>query len=108
MNQFPNPDLAGERASFRRNSRHIFEWPLRPAWRAALFLIPIIAGSAWLSHEAIRVARVTYQVETVSIPDIQKAISQDPDNADLIHRLGLVYSSEPRGHQSYRVGERSP
>ena len=49
-------------------------------------------GLAW---EAIRVARVTYQVDTVSIPDIQKALRQDPDNPDLVHRLGLVYSYNP-------------
>jgi len=95
MNQFPNPNLAGEKASSRRSSNHSFEWSLRPGWRAALFLIPIIAVSVWLSHVAIVVARVTYQTETVSIPYIQKAISQDPDNADLIHRLGYVYASSP-------------
>ncbi len=54
MSQLPNPDLSGERMSFLRNSNHTFEWSLRPAWRVTLFLIPIIAGSVWLSHEAIR------------------------------------------------------
>jgi len=93
MSQFPNPDLAGERAPFRRNSMHTFEWSLRPRWRAALLLIPIIAVSVWLSREAIRVARVTAQVDTGSIPNIEKALRQDPDNPDLIHRLGLVYSA---------------
>ena len=68
---------------------------IAPWWRAVLFLIPIIAVSVWLSLEVIRVARVTYQVDTVSIPDIQKALRQDPDNPDLIHRLGVVYSSDP-------------
>ena len=92
MSQFPNPDLAGERAPFWRNSLHTFEWSLRPAWRVALFLIPIIAVSAWLSREAIRVAQATSQVDGGFIPDIQKALQQDPDNPDLIHRLGLVYS----------------
>ena len=95
MSQFPNPDLADERASFRRNSHHTLEWSLRPWWRVALFLIPIIVGCVWLSYKAILVAHVTYQVNTVSIPDIQKAINQDPDNADLIHNLGVVYASSP-------------
>ena len=58
-------------------------------------MIPIVAGSVWLACEAIRVARVTYQVDTVSITDLQKALRQDPDNPDLVHRLGLVYSSDP-------------
>jgi tetratricopeptide (TPR) repeat protein len=48
-----------------------------------------------LSLEVTRVARVTFQVDTVSIPDIQKAIREDPGNADLIHRLGVVYSANP-------------
>ncbi|MGO8786119.1 MAG: tetratricopeptide repeat protein [Terriglobia bacterium] len=95
MSQFPNPDHAGERASFRQNSRDTLKWSLRPWWRVAVFLIPIVAGSAWLSYKAILVAHVSYQVNTVSIPDIQKAISQDPDNADLIHNLGVVYASSP-------------
>src|SRR5208283_928602 len=93
MSQFPNPGLAGERAPLRRNSLHTIEWSLRPLWRAALFLIPIMAGSLWLSREAIRVAQATSQVDGGFIPDIQKALRQDPDNADLIHRLGLVYSA---------------
>jgi len=93
MSQFPNPGLGGERAPLRRNSLHFVEWSLRPLWRAALFLIPIIAGSLWLSPEAIRVAQATSQVDGGFIPDIQKALRQDPENADLIHRLGLVYSA---------------
>jgi hypothetical protein len=46
-----------------------------------------------LSREAIRVAQVTTQVDTTSIPDIQKALRKDPENPDLIHRLGLVYTA---------------
>jgi tetratricopeptide (TPR) repeat protein len=95
MSQLPNPDLSGESASFRRSSNRIFEWSLRPKWRVALFLIPIIAGSSWLSYEAIRVARVAYEVDSHSIPDIEKALRLDPDNPDLFHRLGLVGSFEP-------------
>ncbi len=93
MSQFPNPDLAGERAPFWRNSLRTVEWSLRPPWRAALFLIPILAGSVGLSREAIRVAQATSQVDSGSIPNIQKALRQDPDNPDLIHRLGLIYSA---------------
>ena len=95
MSQFPNPNPAGKKSVFWSDPNHIFEWSLRPAWRTALFLAPIIAGSVWLSHVAVVIARVTYQTETVSIPDIQKAIARDPNNADLIHRLGYVYSSSP-------------
>jgi hypothetical protein len=45
-----------------------------------------------LTREVIRVAWVTTKVDSLSIIDIQKALSTDPDNTDLIHRLGLVYS----------------
>jgi hypothetical protein len=48
-----------------------------------------------LADEAIRVARVTYQLDTLSIPDLQKALRQDPGNPDLVHRLGWVYAYNP-------------
>jgi len=95
MSQQPNPDLSGERETSRRNSNHILVGSLRPWWRAILFLIPIVALSLGLAWEVIRVARVTSQLETLSITDLQKALRQDPDNADLVHRLGLVYTFDP-------------
>lgn len=95
MSYIPNPELAGDRAFLRRDSHRGFAWSLRPWWRAALFLAPLVAAAVWLSLVAIRVARVTYQVYTVSVTDIQKAILQDPDNSDLIHNLGVVYSTNP-------------
>ena len=95
MNQFPNPDFATAKASFSPNSPYVYEWSLRPVWRVALFLLPLIAGAVWLGRQAIRIAQVTYQVNTVSVTDIQKAIDKDPGNADLIHRLGVVYSTSP-------------
>jgi hypothetical protein len=95
MHRFSNPEPVTWKASERRGYPFISEWSLRPSWRAALFLAPIMAGSVWLSREAILVAHVTYQVNTVSLPDIQKALNEDPDNADLIHNLGVVYASSP-------------
>jgi tetratricopeptide (TPR) repeat protein len=95
MDQLTNLDLSGERAPFPYNSNYLIEGPLRPWWRAALFLIPILVGSVWLAYEAIRVAWVTYQVDTLSIPDLQKALLLDPGNPYLVHRLGLVYSYDP-------------
>ncbi len=68
---------------------------LRPWWRAVLFLMPIVAVSLGLAWEAIRVARVTSRLDTISITDLQKALRLDPDNADLVHRLGLVYTFDP-------------
>src|SRR5271157_5667761 len=95
MNQLPNPDLSGERAPFRRSSNHIFEWSLRPWWRAVLFLAPIVAVSAALAWKTNRVARAAFLANTVSVTDIQKALLEDPGNADLAHRLGVVYSTNP-------------
>ncbi|MGA2982885.1 MAG: hypothetical protein ABSG32_03670 [Terriglobia bacterium] len=80
---------------FRRSSNHIYEWSLRPWWRVTFFLIPIIACSVWLAYETIRVAWVTSELDSFSIGDIQKALRQDPDNPDLVHWLGLVYSFNP-------------
>ena len=95
MSESPNPAFATERGSFPANSPYFYEWSLRPWWRVALFLLPLIAGAVWLAHEAIRVSQVTYQVNTVSVVDIGKAIEKDPANSDLMHRLGVVYSSSP-------------
>jgi tetratricopeptide (TPR) repeat protein len=95
MSQHPNPDLSGERASFRQNSNHILAWPLRPWWRAIIFLIPALAVCLGLTWEAIRVARATDQLDAISIAVLQKALSQDPGNYELVHRLGLVYTSDP-------------
>ena len=89
MNQFPNPDPPGKTVSSRRNSSYIWEWSLRPGWRAALFLIPIVAVSIWLSREVILVAHVSFLADTVALTEIKQAIGSDPDNADLIHRLGV-------------------
>jgi tetratricopeptide (TPR) repeat protein len=97
MNQHPNPDLSGERAPVRQNSNYHWAWSLRPGWRAILFLILIVAASVGLAWEAIRVARVTYVIDSISSTTIQKALDLDPGNSDLVHRLGLVYSFDPTG-----------
>jgi len=95
MSQPPNPDLSGERVAFWLRPDHIFRYSLRPAWRVALFLLPLLMLSAWLTWEVIRVARVTYYVDSLSISALQKALRRDPDNPELFHRLGMVYSYDP-------------
>jgi tetratricopeptide (TPR) repeat protein len=95
MSHFANSEFPNQGTTVWRTSDHLLEWSLRPLWRAGLFLVPLIAGGVWLSLQAIRVARVSYQVYTVSATDIQKAIGEDPTNGDLFHNLGLVYSSNP-------------
>ena len=95
MCPLPHPDPFGERVLRRRSSNPVYEWSLRPAWRAALFLIPVITLGSWLSYEAIRVAWLAYEADIHFIPDLEKALRMDPDNPDIYHRLGLVYSYEP-------------
>jgi tetratricopeptide (TPR) repeat protein len=95
MSQSPNSDLPGQGASFRSSSNYIFERSLRPWWRVIIFLVPVIIGSAWLAYEAVSLAWVTTQVNSVSIIDLQRALSRDPENPELVHRLGLVYSYNP-------------
>ncbi len=95
MSRHPNPDLSGERGSFRQSSHHIRAWSLRPWWRAVLFLIPILAAGLGLSWEAFRAAWATYALDAVAIKDVQKALNRDPANSDLIHHLGLLYTTDP-------------
>jgi tetratricopeptide (TPR) repeat protein len=95
MSQYSNPELSDEKARGRQRPSHIWELSLRPWGRALLFLAPIVALSSVLAWEAFRVARAAYKVDDISIPGIQKALQEDPGNADLLHRLGSVYTTDP-------------
>lgn len=95
MNRLSNPDQSGARGLSRQRSRDILEWTLRPWWRAAIFLIVIISGAAFLSVKAIRAAESAYWADSDSIDDIKQTLKHDPTNADLIHRLGLDYTFNP-------------
>jgi tetratricopeptide (TPR) repeat protein len=95
MIQHPSSSHYGERVPIWRSSNYISEWSLRPAWRAALFLVPILAGGLWLAYEAVRVAWVASLLDTFSAAKIQKALQLDPGNADLAHSLGQIYCSIP-------------
>lgn len=92
MNELFNPDLSGARAPSGLSLNYILRWSLRPWWRSALFLAAILAGSVWVSVVAARAALSAYRLDAVSIADVQNALRWDPDNPDLVHRLGLVYT----------------
>ena len=92
MNELFNPDLSGARAPSGLSSNYILRWSLRPGWRSALFLAAILAGSVWVSVVAARAALSAYRLDADSIADVQNALRWDPDNPDLVHRLGLVYT----------------
>jgi tetratricopeptide (TPR) repeat protein len=88
MSQLPNPDVSIARAL----SNDVWEWSLRPWWRAVIFLAPLVAGGIWLGALTVRAAQSAYRLDSLSIPAIQNALRHDPDNPDLLHRLGLVYT----------------
>jgi hypothetical protein len=95
MSQFSNPDLSDERDWQACNSPSVHIWPLRPWWRAILFLTPILAGSIWLARTAVLVAKVTYEVDSISSTDLHWALQHDPGNPELLHRLGWAYAYNP-------------
>src|SRR5579862_1084984 len=95
MSQFSTPDLYGEKVRVRRRSSYLREFPLRPWVRSFLFLAPILILSVVLAWEAFRVARAAYQLDSISIPEIQRGLREDPGNADLLHHLGTTYSIDP-------------
>jgi hypothetical protein len=95
MSQFSNPDASGSAAFPRHSSNEVLEWTLRPWWRGLIFLVPIIALGVWMSKEVIRAAQSSYWADSDSIGDIQRVLANDPNNPDLLHRIGLDYSFNP-------------
>jgi len=97
MNDNFNPDLSGKGTPVRQSSDDIREWSLRPVWRAALFLAAVTAFSLWMCWQAGRAAWVSYRMDSLTPAEIQAAMRLDPGNPDLVHRLGLLLSSDPSG-----------
>lgn len=95
MNHSSHPGQAGARVSYGRYPNYTYSWSLRPAWRATLFLLLLVSVCSWLAYQVIRVAWVTNKLQVFSIPEVKTAIRLDPENADLRHWLGLVYTSVP-------------
>lgn len=92
MSQLSNPEISGEP---RHNPDGSWEFPLYPWWRRALFLALVIAGGLWLAGAGIRVAWLTYELDSHSIANIEQALRHDAGNPDLYYRLGMVYALEP-------------
>ena len=95
MSQYSNPEPSGEKVKVRQRPSHVWELSLRPRGLGLLFLAPIVALSGVLAWETFRVARAVYQIDDISIPGLQQGLLEDPGNADLLHRLGSVYTTDP-------------
>jgi len=69
--------------------------PLRPLWRGLLFFAPVALGSLWLGGEARRVSWLATHLDSIRPGPVQAALALEPGNAELLHRLGMIYSSNP-------------
>jgi tetratricopeptide (TPR) repeat protein len=70
----------------------MIEISLRPAWRSALFVSALLLAGALLVTKAVRVAIAMTLAQSSSVPELQRALTFDPDNPEVLNRLGLVYS----------------
>jgi tetratricopeptide (TPR) repeat protein len=68
------------------------EFLLRPRWRAGVFLLGLGLAALFLAGEAIRIGIATSLEQSASVSDLRWALTLDPANPNLHHRLGLVYS----------------
>jgi hypothetical protein len=63
---------------------------LQPRWRSWVFFLAVGAGAVFLGGEALRAAFVAILGESVEVATLQKAVTLDPANPELHHRLGMV------------------
>ena len=66
--------------------------PLDSARRVTLFLIAVGLPAALIAGAVLRVAVAETLGDSLSVADIRRAVSLDPANPRLYHRLGLIYS----------------
>jgi len=73
------------------------EFSLRSRGRVGLFLVMVGLPLVALAVETLRVAIVATLGESGDVTNLRRALTLDPDNPDIYHRLGLIYaySSEP-------------
>lgn len=95
MSRHSNAEFEGERSRSQNHSNYTWEWSLRPTARAVLLMVPLIVFGVVMSWEAFRAARAVGQLDDLSIAQGEKALQQDPGNADLMHHLGSLYSTDP-------------
>ncbi len=66
------------------------ELALQPWWRSWVFLLVVALGVVFLGGEALRAAFVEILGESVEAGTLQRAVTLDPANPELHHRLGMV------------------
>ena len=95
MNEFSNQDLPQRRTSSHGPSHDLIEWPLRSGWVRVVFLAVVTALSSVVVYKTTVVALATVPEDSLTVVAIQKGLEYDPGNANLLHRLGVVYSFVP-------------
>jgi tetratricopeptide (TPR) repeat protein len=95
MSPISSAEIDGGRSRIQSPPTNFREWSLPPAAGIFLLLLPILALGAFLSWQTFRVGRAISRMDDISIPQSEKALQQDPGNADLLHHVGTLYSTDP-------------
>ena len=74
------------------------EFSLRSRGRASGFLLAAGLAALFIAGEAIRLGIATSLEDSANPTELRRALTLDPDNPKLHHRLGLVYSYAPGGN----------
>jgi tetratricopeptide (TPR) repeat protein len=90
-----NSEVEGGRVRSPNRATRTLEFSLRPASRAVFLMAPLVVFGVWMSWEGFRASRAVHQLDDISIPHSEKALQEDPTNADLIHHLGSLYYTDP-------------
>ncbi len=98
-----NSKFAGGGVGSPNRTARTWEFSLRPAGMALLLMAPLMIFAIVMSWETFRVSRAVYHLDDISIPPVEKALQQDPGNADLLHHLGSLYYTDPTEANSTRA-----
>lgn len=95
MDEFSNHDLSHHWISPQRPFPGVIEWPLRSGWSRVVFFLIVVAAGSLIVYKTIRVALATAPQDSLTVAAVQKGLEYDPGNANLLHRLGVIYSFVP-------------
>ena len=72
------------------------EFSLRSRGRASGFLLAVGLAALFMAGEAVRIVIAASLEGSARLPQLRRALTLDPDNANLHYQLGLVYSYSPQ------------